>query len=106
MVVNCERVWKEISNYLERDLGAELRTAMDEHFRLCQRCASVLAGTRNVIQLYSDDRMIEVPVGFGRRLERRLAQQACLGAHCGWITLGQLAYRYTSPAFRARASRA
>ena len=78
MVVNCERVWKEISNYLERDLGAELRTAMDEHFRLCQRCASVLAGTRNVIQLYSDDRMIEVPVGFGRRLERRLAQQARL----------------------------
>src|SRR5262249_37893551 len=30
----------------------------------------------NVIGLYGDERMIEVPAGFGRRLERRLAQTA------------------------------
>jgi hypothetical protein len=51
-----------------------LRTAMDEHFRTCKKCTSVLQGTRNVIQLYADERMIEVPAGFERRLERRLAQ--------------------------------
>jgi len=75
MVANCETVWKEISNYIEGDLDAGLRAAMDEHFKTCKRCASVLLGTRNVIQLYSDERMIEVPAGFGRRLERRLAQE-------------------------------
>lgn len=75
MVANCETVWKEISNYIEGDLDAGLRAAMDEHFKTCKRCASVLRGTRNVIQLYSDERMIEVPAGFGRRLERRLAQE-------------------------------
>ena len=53
-----------------------LRAAMDEHFRTCKRCASVLEGTRNVIQLYGDERMIEVPAGYGRRLERRLAQSS------------------------------
>jgi Putative zinc-finger len=74
MVANCETVWKEISNYIEGDLDAGLRAAMDEHFTTCKRCASVLRGARNVIQLYSDERMIEVPAGFGRRLERRLAQ--------------------------------
>jgi len=73
MVVNCETVWKEMSNYIEGDVDPALRSAMEEHFRACSRCASVLAGTRNVIQLYSDERMIEVPAGFGRRLERRLA---------------------------------
>ena len=78
MVVNCERTWKEISNYIEGEVDADLRTAMDEHFRTCKRCASVLAGTRNVIQLYSDERMIEVPAGFGRRLERRLQQRSRL----------------------------
>jgi len=72
MVVNCETVWKEISNYLEGDLDRALRGAMDEHLRTCKRCTSVLEGTRNVIQLYGDERMIEVPEGFGRRLERRL----------------------------------
>jgi hypothetical protein len=74
MVVNCQQVWKEISNYIEGDVDAALRVAMDEHFCTCSRCKSVLEGTRNVVQLYSDERMIEVPTGFGRRLERRLAQ--------------------------------
>jgi hypothetical protein len=72
--VNCERVWHEISNYLEGDIDATLRTGMDEHFRTCKRCSSVLEGMRNVVRLYSDERMMEVPSGFGRRLERRLAQ--------------------------------
>jgi hypothetical protein len=49
---------------------------MDDHFRTCQRCRSVLDGTRNVIRLYSDERMIEVPSGFGRRLEKRLSKSA------------------------------
>jgi hypothetical protein len=49
---------------------------MDEHFQTCKRCSSVLEGTRNVIQLYGDERMIEAPAGFARRLEKRLAQNA------------------------------
>ncbi|HTT18342.1 MAG TPA: hypothetical protein VMG82_05330 [Candidatus Sulfotelmatobacter sp.] len=76
MVVNCEKVWKEISNYIEGDVDIGLRTSMDDHFRACKKCTSVLRGTRNVMQLYSDERMIEVPAGFGRRLERRLVQGA------------------------------
>jgi putative zinc finger protein len=79
--VYCEQVWLEISNYLEGDVDQALRAKMDEHFRACKHCASVLEGTRNVIALYSDEKMIdelaiEVPAGFGRRLERRLAQTA------------------------------
>ena len=74
--VTCEQVWHEISNYLEGEVKPTLHTAMDEHFRTCPRCMSVLEGTRNVIRLYGDERMIEVPSGFGRRLEKRLAQNA------------------------------
>jgi len=77
--VNCELVWHEISNYLEGEVEPALRSAMDEHFRTCKRCLSVLEGTRNVIHLYGDERMMEVPAGFGRRLERRLAQSARVG---------------------------
>jgi hypothetical protein len=72
--VNCELVWREISNYLEGDIDATLRSAMDGHFRTCSRCRSVLEGTQNVIQLFGDERMIEVPSGYSRRLERRLTQ--------------------------------
>ena len=85
MVVNCEQVWHEISNYIEGEVDAGLRAAMDEHFRTCKRCSSVLEGTRNVIALYSDERMIEVPAGFGRRLEKRLAQSSRVSS-MGWST--------------------
>jgi len=74
--VNCEHVWREISNYIDGEVDSVVRAAMDEHFRTCQRCASVLAGTQNVVRLYGDERMIEVPSGFGRRLEKRLTQDA------------------------------
>jgi hypothetical protein len=82
--VNCEQVWHEISNYLEGEVEPALRMAMNEHFRTCKRCASVLEGTRNVIRLYGDERMIEVPAGFGRRLEKRLAQNARVSRWSTW----------------------
>ncbi len=74
MVVNCEEVWREISNYLDGEVDAKLRSAMEEHIRGCRRCASVLDGMRNVVQLYGDERMVEVPLGFSHRLHRRLEE--------------------------------
>src|SRR5437763_15433704 len=75
-VSSCEEVWREISNYIDGDVDAALRSSMDEHFKTCARCASVLAGTNNVVALYGDERMLEVPAGFARRLEKRLAKGA------------------------------
>ena len=74
--ITCDQVWHEISNYLEGDVDPTLRTAMENHFAGCERCRSVLEGTKNVIQLYGDERLIEVPSGFGRRLEKRLSRDA------------------------------
>ncbi len=90
--LNCERVLREISNYIEGDVDGGLRAAMDAHFLGCQHCRSVLEGTRNVIALYSDERMIDelaiaVPAGFGRRLERRLAQTARVSGGSRWSSL-------------------
>ena len=76
MVVNCKQVWQEISNYIENDVDAPLRIAMDEHFATCRECRSMLEGTRNVVALYGDERMLEVPAGFSRRLEKKIAQNA------------------------------
>jgi hypothetical protein len=76
--MSCEEVWREVSNYVDGEVDAVLRFSMDEHFRTCKRCASVLAGTRNVVQLYGDESMLEVPAGFGRRLQKRLTQDAAV----------------------------
>jgi hypothetical protein len=75
MVVNCEHVWTEISNYLDGEVDPALRAAMDEHLKGCKHCTAVLDGTRNVVRIYGDDRLFELPVGFSQRLQRRIAAQ-------------------------------
>jgi Putative zinc-finger len=72
MVVRCEDVWREVSNSLDGEVDSELRAAIEEHVRGCTRCTAVVDGTRNVVQIYGDERMVEVPLGFSRRLHRRL----------------------------------
>lgn len=87
MVVKCEEVWREVSNYLDGEVEPELRAALEEHVKGCKRCAAVVEGTRNVIQLYGDERMLEVPLGFGRRLERRLEENmhSSRRSFLGWL---------------------
>ena len=71
-ISGCEQVLREISNYIDGDVDVATRAEMDEHFKTCLRCASVLAGTQNVVMLYGDERMLEVPAGFSIRLEKRI----------------------------------
>ena len=87
MVVDCEQVWREISNYLEGDVDANVRAAMETHIRECKHCKAVLDGTRNVIELYGDERMVEVPLGFSHRLHRRLEEslQPNRRSFLGWM---------------------
>jgi len=75
MVVNCEQVKREVSNYVDADVSADLRSAMEDHFHTCRNCAALLAGVRDVVRLYGDERMLEVPIGFGARLEARLSRK-------------------------------
>jgi len=87
MIVNCQEVWREISSYLDGEIEPGLRAALEEHFRGCKRCTAVLDGARNVVQLYGDERMFEVPFGFSRRLHRTLEVNMDAGrrSFLGWI---------------------
>jgi hypothetical protein len=75
MVVKCEDVWREISNYFEGDLDPALKLAMEEHFVQCTGCQSVRDGMRNVIELYGEKAMFTLPAGFHPRLRGRLSDQ-------------------------------
>jgi hypothetical protein len=87
MVVRCEEVWREISNYLDDRVDQPLRAAMEAHIAGCSKCKSVLDGTRNVVSLYSDDRMYPVPLGFSSRLRARLEEEISprRGGAWGWM---------------------
>jgi hypothetical protein len=87
MVVTCEQVWREVSNYLEGAIDPALRAALEEHVKQCKRCTAVLDGTRNVVRLYADGRVFQLPLGFTGRLRRRLAQAMPRprGTGYGWL---------------------
>ena len=87
MVIKCEDLWREISNYLDGEVGPELQLAIEAHLGECKRCAAVVTGTRNVIGLYGDERMQEVPSGFSRRLHKKLENRMLPNRRnfLGWI---------------------
>jgi hypothetical protein len=106
MVVHCEEVWREISNYLEGDVDPALRSAMEDHMHGCSRCRSVLDGTRNVIELYGDERMSEVPLGFSSRLRLRLEEnmQSSRRNFFGWIVAAATAILFAGSFELARST--
>ncbi len=70
--VSCREVWREISNYLEDEVGAELRSRLEEHFRVCRHCTAVLDGARNTIVLIADGRSFELPITATEKLYGKL----------------------------------
>ena len=70
--IDCYRVRRELSDYLESDLTPELRLQIERHLAGCSHCKAVYDGVRNVVQLLGDQRAIDLPKGFSQRIYRRL----------------------------------
>src|SRR6516165_4615641 len=71
--ISCLEVWREISNYLDNEIDADLRSRMEAHFRVCAHCKAILDGTGNVLKLVGDNAEYRVPEGFVRMLSERIA---------------------------------
>ena len=80
MAITCQEVCRDISDYVDDELDAKQRTALEEHFAECRRCTAVLEGTFNVIRLYRDERTLPLPAGFHDRLRRRLDERPSPGS--------------------------
>lgn len=70
--ISCLEVWREISNFLDGEVDAGLRSRMEAHFKGCAHCRAVLDGTRNVVKLIGDGVEYQVPEGFSKRLYNRI----------------------------------
>jgi hypothetical protein len=70
--IDCEEVWRQISNYLDDEVDPELRAIMASHFKDCAHCSAILDGTKNVVKLVGDGRAFEIPAGATRRFYAKL----------------------------------
>ena len=73
--MNCEEVQRELSTYLDQELPAEVRVAMQDHFHACEMCATLLDDTRDIVLALGDERLVDVPPGYSTRLYRKLKNQ-------------------------------
>ena len=74
--ISCVEVWRELSNYIDGVVDAELRLRMEEHFKSCEHCIAVLDGMRNIVRLAGDNRVFDLPAGFSERLKERLRNKS------------------------------
>jgi hypothetical protein len=72
--IDCLEVWRNISDYVDNDVDAELRAVMAAHFKGCAHCSAILDGTRNVVKLVGDGKAFEMPPAASRRLYSKLDQ--------------------------------
>lgn len=70
--IECAEVWRQISNYLDDEVGPRLRASMSSHFKDCAHCSAVLDGARNVVKLVGDGRAFEIPAGASQRFYKKL----------------------------------
>ena len=75
MGIDCQEVWRDISDYIDEDLDPIQRTILDQHFAECRHCTALLDSMHNVIALYRDERVLAPPDGFHERLHRRLREE-------------------------------
>jgi anti-sigma factor RsiW len=70
--ISCVEVWREISNYLDGEISADLRERIETHFRACAHCTAVLDGTRNIVALVGDGALFQMQEGFNKRLYEKI----------------------------------
>jgi predicted anti-sigma-YlaC factor YlaD len=74
--IDCYQVLRELSDYIEADLPRQRRLQIEKHLMNCAHCTAVYDGMKNVVRLLGDERVIELPAGFSRRLRERFRTAA------------------------------
>jgi anti-sigma factor (TIGR02949 family) len=73
--ISCLEVWREISNFIDGELDAELRTRIEAHFKVCAHCKAIYDGTKNVVKLVGDGVEYQMPEGFSKRLYDKIKEK-------------------------------
>lgn len=70
--MNCQEVLDGLSDYLEEDVAAELRSRIESHLNGCRHCHLEVDTLRTTIQLYRADDPVGTPIQLSERLRAAL----------------------------------
>jgi anti-sigma factor RsiW len=79
MAMTCKQIWREISNYIDDSVSAELREEIELHLAHCRHCTATVDAIHNIVILVADGRSFALPTGFSDRLKARIRKELQLG---------------------------
>jgi predicted anti-sigma-YlaC factor YlaD len=71
-MMDCKEVLANLSSYVDGDVSAELRAALEEHIAKCRRCRVVFDTTGKALKIVFDVEPFEIPLAVSARLYARL----------------------------------
>jgi predicted anti-sigma-YlaC factor YlaD len=71
-MMDCKEVLANLSNYVDGEVSAELRVALEEHIAKCRRCRVVFDTTGRALKIVLDVEPFEVPLAVSGRLYARI----------------------------------
>ena len=77
--LSCQEVLDQISDFLEEDVAAELRSEIEAHLNGCRHCHLEVDTIRTTIQLFRSDDTVGTPIHLSERL--RVALRAAYRDH-------------------------
>ena len=73
--MNCTNAIHEISSYIDGELEAAVRIELEEHLRECEGCAIIVRQTQLTVQIFCDDKPVELPKEVRSRLHETLKRK-------------------------------
>lgn len=71
-MLDCKHVLAELSDYLDGEVSAEVKQALEKHLASCHRCSLVYSTTRRTLKIVTESGVFEVPLETHARLRARL----------------------------------
>ncbi|HEV1995796.1 MAG TPA: zf-HC2 domain-containing protein [Candidatus Acidoferrum sp.] len=70
--MNCKGVIREISNYIDGDLGLSAKQELERHLEHCEDCKMVVDQTRLTVDVFCGSKPVELSGGVKSRLHDAL----------------------------------
>ena len=73
--MNCTSAIHEISSYIDGELEASVRIELEEHLQECKGCAIVVRQTQLTVEIFCNDKPVELPSEVRSRLHETLKRK-------------------------------
>ena len=71
--MKCQEVVRQLSEYLDGELEAELIQSLEQHLSRCQDCRIIVDTTRKTIEIYCNSNPLPLPGPVHERLMKAIA---------------------------------